>query len=195
MRYAPLVLACCACLGGHQPHYDYYVLAAAGAPPRSAPPAPSEPSVAVSHVTVPDYLDRESIVTRSDDQRIMYSKRDRWAEPLEAAFARVLEEDLAAALVPAGIPVLPKTASPTYDVQVDVLRFERRGGERVELWARWTVRSDSQLVYTDELRVSVPTAGQDNAAATAALSHAVSQLADNIANQVKQARYAWVKRS
>lgn len=188
MRSIAVVLAaCCACLGGHQPHYDYYVLTAANMPARTAPPAPAEPTVGISQVSIPKYLEREPIVTRTDDERITYSKRDRWAEPLEAAFERVLEQDLAAALAPAGVTVPPRTSSPTYDVQVDVLRFERRATQQVELWARWSVRRESQLVYTDESRVQIRTAGLDNAAATAALSQAISQLASNIAVQVKHA--------
>jgi uncharacterized lipoprotein YmbA len=150
-------------------------------------PARSEPTVVLGEVSIPRYLDREAILTRVTDERVTYSKRDRWAEPLDAGFERVLKQDLAAALAPAGITVPRRTALPTYEVQVEVLRFERRADEGVELRARWTVRSESQLIHADESRVRVPTRGADNAAATVALSHAISQLADAIADQVKHA--------
>ena len=41
------------------------------------------PSLVIGRITVPDYLGRESFATRIEDQRLEYSKEDRWAEPLE----------------------------------------------------------------------------------------------------------------
>jgi len=191
VKCAAMVLACCcACsLGGKQPQYDYFVLTPthALAEPRAQTHEATRPTVGVSQVTIPGYLDRESIVTRTDDHRVVYSKRERWAEPLDKAFESTLRHELAATLAPVGITVPSWTGSPTYDVQVDLLRFERRGANRVELWSRWTLRMHSKLVHTGETRIQVPIAGSGDAAAAAALSGAIARLASEIAAKVQLA--------
>jgi len=188
---ALLLVGCCACsLGGKQPRYDYYVLTPGNAPARpAARPAAGAPpaTVGVSQVTIPGYLDREQIVTRAEDHRLIYSPRDRWAEPLDRAFERTLRQDLAAALAADGITVPPAAGAPTYDVQVDVLRFERRGTGQIELWARWTLRTDAGLVHAGETRLQVAVADAGNAAAAASLSRAIARLAQDIAARVRVA--------
>jgi len=184
-RAAILLVCCCACLGGKQPQYDYFVLTPTRALAEPARDAAQRSTVGVSQVTIPGYLDRESIVTRTDDHRVVYSKRDRWAEPLDQAFERSLRHELAAALAPVGITVPSSTSAPTYDVQVDLLRFERLGASRVELWARWTLRMDTKLVHAGETRIEVRVAGSGDGAAAAALSGAIARLATVIAAKVQ----------
>ena len=64
-----------------------------------------------------------------------------------------------ATLAPAGIAVPAQAGAPTYDLQVDILRFERRGTDRVELWARWTLRHGEGDAETREARIGVALTG------------------------------------
>jgi uncharacterized lipoprotein YmbA len=179
-----LVLASSACFGGKAPHYNYYVLTPAIAPRPSSPRRANAPTLALGLVTIPRYLDRESIATRANDHRIVYSKQDRWAEPLDEAFTRILREDLAAALAPEGISVPARAGAPTFELQVEILRFEKRGRDRVELWARWTVRGEETAAQTREARIETALAGPTSTAAAAALSQAIARLAQEIAGEV-----------
>ena len=198
MRSAVMVLACCcACLGGKAPRYDYFVLtpmAAATSSQRSVAPGEPSPTVGVSLVAIPRYLDRDSIATRIDDYRLVYSNVERWAEPLDEALTRTLRHDLSVRLAPDGISVPPRAGAPTYDLQVEIQRFERRGADRVELWARWTLRSSGGPPQTRESRIDVALAGPTTAAATAALSEAVARLATGIAAQVRISEVARASR-
>lgn len=188
MKKLVLVLACSACLGGKAPHYNYYVLTPAAAPrPASPSRAADAPTVSLSLVTIPRYLDRESIVTRADDNRIVYSRQDRWAEPLDEAVTRILRENLASTLAPEGITVPPHAGAPTFDLQVEILRFEKRGRNRVELWARWTLRNEESATQTREARIETAIAGPSSADAAAALSQAIARLAQQIAGEVRVA--------
>lgn len=177
----------CALFGGGTPAYDYFVLVATGAPMQARAAAGGGTTVGVSHVSIPRYLDRESIVTRVDDYRVVYSKRERWAEPLDEAFERTLRQDLATSLARDNIMVPSRHAAPTHDLQVDLLRFERRGTDRVELWARWTLRTNGESSRTREARIVVAMAGRSSASAAAALSEAVARLATSIAADVRVA--------
>ncbi len=194
MTRAGLWLGWClaGCLGGSPPHYDYFVLTPAH--PLAEPsarlastPDAAPPTLGLSQVTIPGYLDRDSIVVRTDDYHLVYSQKDRWAEPLDVAVGRTLRQELAARLATDGITVPPRTSAPTYDVQVDLLRFERHGADHVELWARWTLRADTQLVHSGETRINVAVAGPGSDVAAAALSAAIGRLANDIAKQVKVA--------
>ena len=172
MSRAALVLLCCGCsLGGQKPQYDYFVLAPSHATRRAS--TADLPTVDVTDVTLPTYLDRDAIVTRVDENRLVYSTRDRWAEPLDQAFERTLRQELAARL----------HDGPSYGLHVDVLRFERRGLDRVELWARWRLHAEGEPSRTGESRFTVSIAGSGNDAVAAALSGAIARLAAEIAER------------
>jgi uncharacterized lipoprotein YmbA len=50
--------------------------------------------LAVGPIRFPGYLAREQIVVRGAQNRLDISENDRWAEPLEENFARVLSQNL-----------------------------------------------------------------------------------------------------
>lgn len=189
MIRAAVVVACIAgcSLGGNRPNYQYYVLTPTTASARSPLTAPDErhPAVSVDRVTLPGYLDREQIVTRTRDHRLTYSRTDRWAEPLDLAFERTLRQDLAVHLSPAGILVPPRTEGPSYYLDVEVLRFERSTGDRVELWARWSVRANSDVLDSGETHLFVPMQGIDNNAMAVAASEAIARMATELAAHVR----------
>jgi uncharacterized lipoprotein YmbA len=189
MKVICLLAWCAACsLGGKSPNYNYFVLA-----PTTTRPAPQASSsraarqLDVDHVTIPGYLDREQIASRTVSHQLAYSKTDRWAEPLDQAFERTLREDLAVRLLPDGIEVQPRGGVPTYDLTVDVLRFERSGSDHVELGARWVLRSDTDVLDSGNAELRVPMQSTDSNAMAAALSEAVGRLATEIAARVQKA--------
>ncbi len=170
-----LLVLCAACsLGGKRPNFQYYVLGTH--PPAHAADRPY--AVSIREVTVPGYLDREEMATRTVENRLVYSSTDRWAEPLEQAIQRTLRENLVAR----GIAVQPHASPGVYELSLDVLRFERTGPDHVDLWARWTLTLDADVIDRGETRLRVATIGTDSRASAAALSEAVSQLASQIAS-------------
>src|SRR5260370_7455490 len=80
----------------------------------------------IGPVKFPGYLDRQEIVVRSTQNRFEISETDRWAEPLEENFPRVLSENLALLLNTDLIIVYPWSPAnrPRYYVEIEVLRFE-----------------------------------------------------------------------
>ena len=50
--------------------------------------------IGIGPIRFPAYLDREQIVTRTAQNRLDISENDRWAEPLEENFTRVLSQNL-----------------------------------------------------------------------------------------------------
>ncbi len=185
---AVLVALATACsMGGRRPSYDYFVLTSDQPMPAEAPGGDETRALVVDQVSIPGYLDREQIAMRTLDHHLVYSPKDRWAEPLDQAFARTLREELAAELVPRGIQVRSHGGAPAYELDVDVLRFEQRGPQQVELWARWTLRKDTEVVDSGETRLRVAMRGTDANAMASALSTTVARMATQIADRVRAA--------
>jgi uncharacterized lipoprotein YmbA len=186
MKVPWLLAACAACsLGGSRPSYNYYVLTPKPGPAPTGPVL-GQRTLGVDRVTVPGYLDREQIATRTAGQRLTYSRADRWAEPLDQAFERTLADDLASQLVPHGIQVLSHAGHSTYELSVDIVRFERTGAAQVELRARWVLRAETDVLDSGEILTQVPMAGTDSNAMAAALSDAIGRMAMQLADRVQQ---------
>ena len=56
---------------------------------------PEKMFLGIGPIKFPSYLDRQEMVVRSAQNRFDVSEHDRWAEPLQENFSRVLSENLA----------------------------------------------------------------------------------------------------
>ena len=114
--------------------------------------------VSVGPLTIPDYLDRFQIVTRSGQNELTVDEYHRWAGSLENDISRVIIENLSALLPPDRYqvvswihPVQPPAAI-NYRVAVDITRFDGAHGDSVSMKARWSIfrkDSDSTIRQTD----------------------------------------------
>ena len=100
----------------------------------------------IGPIKFPGYLDRQQFVTRISQNRFAVAENDRWAEPLEENFSRVLSQNLSILLQTDRIVAYPwvRSQRPTYQMQVEVLRFEPNAEHVVELWARWSIVDDKK---------------------------------------------------
>lgn len=98
--------------------------------------------VGVGPIRFPEYLQRVALATRTEGNRIVYSDRNRWAEPLATNFQRVLADDLALSLDTERIALFPwyQTEAPDRRISVEVQRFEVDPEGKLRLQARWTLR-------------------------------------------------------
>jgi len=160
----------------------YYTLVAVSPTPGAAS---SALRVGLGPVTLPGYLGRLSLATRVDSSQIRYADLDRWAEPLQAQFARTLGEALGRALGTVQITRFPWYPTVPLDVavQVTVLAFETDTAGTARLDAAWTVRDPKTATVGHEgySTITEPAAGEGTDAGVAALSRAVDQLAQQIA--------------
>src|SRR5262245_5502556 len=125
---------------GSTPPTHFYLLPPLTSPDTASPVSAGqrEVTLAVGPVTVPPYLDRPQIVTRTSRAKLTLADFEQWAGPLADTIARVLSEDLAL-LIPTERVVLypwPRTIDPDYQIIVEVLQFDRGPGSQVVLAAR-----------------------------------------------------------
>ena len=91
----------------------------------------------IGPIKFPGYLDRPQLVTRVSQNRFAVAENDRWAEPLEENFSRVLSQNLSILLQTDRIVAYPwvRSQQPTYQVQVEVLRLAAGGYSNREIAA------------------------------------------------------------
>ena len=145
-------------------------------------------AVGIFPIKFPGYLDYQQIVTRISQNRFAIAENDRWAEPLEENFSRVLMQNLSLLLNTDRIVIYPwgKNQQPAYQVQVEVFRFETNAEQVVELWARWRIVDNTKK--TSSLKESYLTQrarDKSTEESVASMSDAVSDLSKEIAAAIR----------
>jgi uncharacterized protein len=183
-------LAACSPLAPQPDRTEYYVLSPIGAAntaTASSVPA-GELSIGLGPINFPGYLKRPEVVTRSAPNKLEVSDQNRWGEPLDQDFARVLSEDLAELLGTQRIYRFPRYANSRidYQVEVQVLSFETSTDRKSQLVATWTIRNpkDGRELYTGQSSFSNPVEKGD-VGPSAALSSDLASLSKEIAAQVR----------
>lgn len=181
---AIMALLLAACAGTPNAPVRLYQLGARTAAMQSAPIRFA--SVGVGPIQWPEYLDRRPLLTRLDAHTLQAADNDRWAEPLDLNFARVLREDLAASLGTTRVMAYPWNGAepPQVSIQLEVLQFDSTSDGAATLRARWRLvergSPDGMTEHLGEWRAAARDASP--AAAAAAQSDALAALARDIAS-------------
>jgi uncharacterized lipoprotein YmbA len=148
-------------------------------------------SVGIGPLQFPGYLDRPEIVFRTAQNRLRVSENDRWAEPLDENFSRILAQNLSALLGTDRIVPYPwpGNGKPKYQVRIEVLAFETNGAREAQLTARWLVSDGfSRKPFDSKLSRLVRTAKETSVdSSVAALSETLADLSREIADAVRTA--------
>jgi uncharacterized protein len=145
-------------------------------------------ALGIGPIKFPGYLDRQQFVTRISQNRFAVAENDRWAEPLEENFSRVLSQNLSILLYTDRVVTSPweRSQQPTYQVQVEVFRFEPNAEQIVELWARWSLSDNTKkTISVRESYLTQPTRDKSTEASVAALSEALGDLSKEIAGAIR----------
>ena len=146
----------------------------------------SSPIIGLGPIKLPEYLDRDEVVTRVGPNRLELSDQDRWAEPLSDNFRQVLAQDLTQSLGTHSIMFFPwvGTTRIDYQVRIDVYRFETDPSANAQLVAHWQVLDGSgKLLYAGDSNLSQQ--AQPGEPVAAALSRTVEGLAREIASAIQ----------
>lgn len=150
--------------------------------PARTPAARAERSLGLGPLTFPEYVLGRELVSRRAITGIESSRYERWAEPLDAAVARVLASDLSFLT---GARVVPHpwfgSAAPDARVRIRFERFELEERRQAVLSATWSLEDGSGAVL-HERQSHLVRALDDPGGATAAgeLSRALAELAEEI---------------
>jgi uncharacterized lipoprotein YmbA len=154
----------------------------------AAAAAPQGPVIGVGPITMPKYLDRLQIVTRTGDNQLALSEFDRWAEPLQDNVARVLAENLAR-LIPTDQVLLqawPRSAALDYQVTVEVLQFDGWLGGESKLVAFWSILDGAELsLWSQRAALHAPVSGREYEALVVAMSRLIESFSHDLAGAIQ----------
>lgn len=146
--------------------------------------------IGIGPVTLPEYLDRPQIVTRSSSNRLDLADGHRWAEPLTENVTRVLTENISTLLRTDRVAAHPWKRSQAVDfqVRVQVVQFDASPEGAVSLVARWSVqgRDGKELVPSRRGSFSVPATAGNYDALVAAHSEAIARLGRDVATELQR---------
>jgi len=166
--------------GCTSPNPNLYTLAVVPGPARAGAP----PRIELRLIALAHYLDRTQIVRSSEDFRLDVLGNDWWGEPLDSMLSRVLVQELSQRLPASTIYGENSAISETPDasVELNVQRMDADRSGALLLLAQVAVTRGGQVVQARNLRFSVPPQGVGTVGLVAAMSTAVGQLADAIAD-------------
>ncbi len=107
---------------------------------------------------------------------------------MEENFARVLTQNLSVLLRTDRIVSYPWPVDrkPTYQIEIDVLRFETNSAREAQLLARWAISDgvNKKIISVKETRVLRQAKEKSTEGSVAALSEALGELSREIADAV-----------
>jgi uncharacterized lipoprotein YmbA len=170
------------------PQSNYYVLSAAEVAAISG----STPSVGVGPISMPEYLNRERLVSSRDGNALHLANFDRWAEPISEGMLRVIMLNLAQLLDTENVQRFPwrRSQQPDYSVQIDLLKLDASaaGSRLLAEWSLIRVADRSTLVRRlSDLREPLPGSELHNQDIPALYSNLLLQLSKLIAAEISAA--------
>ncbi len=156
-----------------------------------APNAGTEgPAIGVGPISLPKYLDRPQIVTRSSPNKLELAEFDKWAESLDNILSRAMADNLGVLLETDRVVVLPRRRNLPldYQVEVNITRFDTTTAGETQLTARWILfgkDSKTPLVSRESVVATRTETPDDFEAIVASMSRAVENLSREIARTIK----------
>ncbi len=145
--------------------------------------------IGIGPLRFPDYLSRTAIVRYESDGRVAIAETQRWAEPLEHNFSRVLVENLSRLLQSDQVLRYPWAAwrKPEYQLVMDVMRFEANSNGEVELIVQWALlEGESKKPLLEKYSRFVQPAGEDFDSIVRAHSQALAVFSQEVATVIRQ---------
>jgi len=178
---------------GSTPPTAFYTLSPLSASSQTAQAHASDDSaIGVGPITIPEFLDRPQIVTRTSANRLDVDEFHRWGGSLQEDFARVLVENLSRLLATNRITVYPapEPLDLRYRIAIDVQQFDGRLSEGVTLNAVWTLLDErtGKPLRTQRFESLAPATSADYEALAAAHSAALATFSRELADALQNAR-------
>jgi uncharacterized lipoprotein YmbA len=147
LAIALLILTGCLGAKGPSQQTKFYVLNSLYGLEKKETPVAKMPNITigVGPVDLPKYINRPHIVTRAIQNEIQIEEFERWAEPIDSNFFRVLADNLSILLQTDNIVSFPakRSTKVDYQVAVTVTRFDGVVGENALLRARWSIYGEN----------------------------------------------------
>lgn len=145
-------------------------------------------TIGVGPVELPKYINRPHIVTRAIQNEIQIEEFERWAEPIDSNFFRVLADNLSILLQTDNIVSFPakRSTKVDYQVAVTVTRFDGVVGGNALLRARWSIYGENgeKKLISKHSVYKQPVNGEELKDLVSAQSLALAHFSNDIAQAI-----------
>ncbi len=171
---------------GSSPPSSFYTLSPS---PMTAIGSVADSDITIGPIDIPDYLNRPQIVTRGEGSELKLAQFDRWAEPLDDSFQRMLTTNIGNLLGSNEVIEYPSKDrfGLHYHVVVRIQRFDTDNRGNAVLEAKWGILDSGggRLAPLESGRFeSQASNANDYNQIVAALDDTVSQLSVAIARSL-----------
>ena len=146
-------------------------------------------TIGIRPVEIPSYLDRRQILVRTDENRLVVSELDQWAEPLDESIARVAARNLEVLTCARVVRLVPGRRSGTVDhvLEVRVHRMEAGPGNEAILDASWRISETrgGETLVSRESRFARPADTRSYPSLVQAHSELIGELCREVAQSVE----------
>lgn len=147
------------------------------------------PSVVLTQTTLPELIDRPQLIVRTGKNQVRISEQHRWAEPLRREIPRILANDLGKLLRSSRVVAIPIDAQrfdADFRVSLDVQRLEVTEKKGADIDLLWRIEDRQGKTITGRSALSEAADGDDYVALVAAQRRALSRVAIDLAEQIRQ---------
>jgi len=182
------MLAHVGCAGRSQSARFYVLSPVPGAEMIEKPGITPEMAIGIHPVTLPKYLKRPQIVTRSGSTGLHLAEYDRWAGKIEEDIGRVIAENLSYMLAADTVLAYPAMTEINLDyaIKVDISRFDGSLGGNIEFIGRWAIfdAGDNMVYGVKATHLSEPSNGGSYAEMVAAQSRILAVFSKELAQEL-----------
>lgn len=152
----------------------------------------SSPAVAIARPSLPGYLDRQQLVSRGGDGRVLMNSYQLWAEPLDTGISRVTAINLGRLVNSLNIQPVETFVTLDYDrlLEIRISRFDSDAAGNLVLECTWKLQPVSGRVTSPQhFRTSIAVPGPRDPLGpqtelVAAMNEALARLAREIAGSL-----------
>ena len=149
----------------------------------------TEITIGIGSIEFSEYLKRPEIVSFKGNNELNVDEFNRWAEPLEKNFERVLIENLARLIPTDRIYIFPwqEEEPNSFQITIVVNEFGMRSDSSVVLDARWSVskKFKRDFLMTQRSHYTDNAAGVSIEGKVALLSELIGKFSRDIANEIR----------
>ncbi len=146
-------------------------------------------NLVIGPVKLPEYLNRPQIVTRASTNELILGQFDRWAEPLQDTFSRILAENLGKLLCTKSIYFYPAKTSTQLDfrIEAEVMRMDGILGKEASLEIWWSILNggEKRVLTSKQSKFREPVATSNYEALVQAQSRLLASFCREIADAIK----------
>ncbi len=199
-----LLLAALACLGcgtfDPQPDPTRFYLMSAIPEESQGTDALAGVVVGLGPVYIAPYVDQQKLVTRMEPNRVEFAEFERWAEPFDDHFIRILGQAVHNRTDPEALLLYPFLSVVEVDVHIEIalFRFDRTADGGAEMEVDWLLRSGGRasdpvlakddVVMREDATPTGPNGTLRVEDSVQAMSRLLSRLSERLADELVQHR-------